>query len=94
MGQTVHGFNPVLRILHLGEIHLVPVVLKVPGPFPQILLEKLGADDDLIAPLQVFLSFKIFEDRPEEGSFGMVDDQPRASLIVEAERSSSLPNFL
>jgi hypothetical protein len=27
--KTVHRFDPVLRILHFGEVHLVPIILEM-----------------------------------------------------------------
>ena len=36
MGQAVHRLDAVLLPFHFGEIHLVPVIVKMTGPFPQI----------------------------------------------------------
>ena len=49
VGQAVHRLQPVLLPFHFGEIHLVPVVVVMPGSFPQIQLQDLRADDDLVA---------------------------------------------
>src|SRR5512136_2335071 len=85
VGKTIHRFNSILHVLHFREIHLIPIVFEMARLLPELQPEEMGTDDDLISPLQMFLLLKIFEDRPEDGTFGMVNHQTRARLFAQAK---------
>ena len=86
MGEAVHGLYAVFHLIHLRKIHVVPVILEVARLLPHVELQDLGPIDELIAPLQVFLSFKIFKEIAKEGTVGMIDNKPRADFIGDAEK--------
>ena len=85
VGEAVHGLQPVLDLVHLREVHVLPVVLVVAGLLPQVHLEYLRADDELVAPLQVLLFLEVFEDVAEQGAVRVVDHETRADLVGDAE---------
>ena len=86
MGDAVHRLQTVLDLVHLGEVHVFPVVVVVAGLLPHVYLEYLGADDELIAPLQVFLLLEVFKKVTEQGAFRVIDDETCADLIGDAEK--------
>ena len=50
------GLIAVALLVHLGEIHVLAVIVEVAGTLPELGLEYLRADDDVVAALEVFLS--------------------------------------
>ena len=85
VGEAVHRLDAVGLLIHLGEVHVLPVVIEVARPLPEIRLEDLGTDDDVVTALEVFLPLPVLDDRAQQGAFGVPDDQPRARLVVELE---------
>ena len=86
VGQAVHGLDAVNLTFHLGEVHLLPVVVPMAGAFPQVGLEHLGAHDHLVAPLQMLPAFEILDEAPEQGALGVVDHHPRPRFLFDAEQ--------
>src|SRR6266568_341213 len=51
VGEAVHRLDAVALLVHLGEIHIFTVVLIVPRTLPELTLENLRTDDDVVIPL-------------------------------------------
>ena len=86
MREAVHRLDAVGLLVHLGEIHVIPVVVEMSRTFPELGLEDLGADDDVVAAPEVFLPLPILDDRSQQGAFGVPDDQTRTRLLVDLEQ--------
>ena len=86
VGDAVHGLDPVELLVHLGKIHVFPVVIEMARPLPEIALQDLGSLDDVVSPLQVFLSFPVLDNGPEKGALGMEDNEAGTDFVVHLEK--------
>ena len=86
VGQAIHRLDAVCLFIHFCKIHIVPVMIKMAGFFPQINLQNLGAHDHIVTALQMFLSFPVFNKIAKQHAFRMEDDQARACLVIDLEQ--------
>src|SRR6185369_12056914 len=86
VGEAVHRLDAVTLLVYLGEVHVFTVVLVVPRTLPELALENLRADNDIIIPLQMLSALKIFENRAQHGAFGMPDRKPGANFVRERKQ--------
>jgi hypothetical protein len=86
VGEAVHRLNSVLHILYFCEVHLISIVFEMAGLLPELKSEKMRTDGDLITSLQMLLFLEILQDRPEHGTFGMVDHQTWTGFIAKTEK--------
>jgi hypothetical protein len=93
VGQTIHGFDSVLHILDFCEIHLVPIIFEMAGLLPEIKPEEMRTDGNLITSFQMLFLFKILQDRPEHGPFGVIDDQTWTGFFAKAEKIELSPQL-
>jgi len=59
MSEAIHRLNAVLHILHFCKIHLISIIFEMAGLPPKVESKKVGTDDHLISPLQMFLLLEI-----------------------------------
>ena len=86
VGEAVHRLDAVALAVNLGEIHVFPVVVVVPGTLPELLPEKTRSEDDVVPPLQVLLALELLDEVAEEGAPGVPDDHPRADIVGEGKK--------
>src|SRR4030042_3094301 len=91
MGQAVHGFQGIFLALHLGKIHVIFIVVKMPRPLPEVQLEDLGSYDKVVSPLEVLAPLKVLQYEAYEGPLGVIDDEPGPGLLMNAEEIELLP---
>ena len=66
VGEAVHRLDAVALLVHLGEVHVLPVIVEMARALPEFRLEDLGADDDIVAPLEVLFSLPVLDDRAQQ----------------------------
>ena len=81
MGDAVHRLYSVLDPIHLGEVHVLPIILIVARLLPHVNLQYLGPDYKLISSPQVLLSLKIFKEVAQERAIRVVDHETRPHLV-------------
>ena len=82
---TVHGFHGERTLVDFGEIHIVAIVIPVPGLDPEAPVEDEGRPYFRITVLQVHLSPE-FHDRVHNDHAARMKERESRSFALEAEQ--------
>ena len=88
--HAVHGLDAMHVSLDLGEVHVLAVMVVVPGTLPELTAQDLRSPNQLIAALKMFPHQEILEDRTQHHAFGQPERHARGDIFVEGEQ----PEFL
>ena len=93
VGEAVHRLDAETLLVNLGEIHVLAVVLVMPGALPQFRLEYLGTNDNVVTALEMFFTFEIFKYGAQHGPFGMPYGKAGANFIGKGKQVQLFPQL-
>ena len=83
--RAVHGLDGVVGVVYFRDIHIVLVVVPVPRPVPQVLVEDHGRFDLLVSARHVLFAPVIDKQVVQEHAFRQEEGEARA-LLVDVEQ--------
>ncbi len=90
--RTVHRLYRVVLPIDFGKIHIVLVMIPMPGTDPKITVQNHGSADFLITSLYMLLPPEIFQLIPQDHAFRMKKRKAR-TFFLNAEQIQFLANF-
>ena len=66
MREAVHRLDAVALLVNLGEVHILAVIVEVPGGLPQLGAQNLRPHDDIVTAPQMLAAFEIFDDGAQQ----------------------------
>ena len=90
MPGTIHGFQDVLLCLDIHRVHILGVVIEMPGCLPQIRLGDVRRKHELVPALVVLIPEVALDRVADHGALGVPEHEPAAGLLADLEEVQRL----
>ena len=93
MREAVHRLDAVALLVDLGEVHVLAVVVVVPGAPPELLAQDPRPEDDLVAAREVLAPLELLDEVAQQRALGVPEHQAGADLVGEGEQVELLADL-